>query len=107
MSHRWVSEKALVDRIRKGRPVLAWLRRQPTAPDLVGAQAAARILGVKTPHLARLREQERMPQGIPVEGTNDAYVRQEVEALARQLAKERAKRAARRAERSGSHENVG
>jgi hypothetical protein len=72
---------------------VAWLRRQPRAPALVGSSAAAAILGVPKPHVTRLRQQGRMPEAIPVEGSNDVYVRSEVVALARQLRREREARA--------------
>jgi hypothetical protein len=84
--------RAVVDDMR------AWLRKQP--PDLVGATEAAKILGVQTPHVTRLREQGRMPEGVPVAGSVQAYVREEVEALARELEARRKERAARRAEKT-------
>lgn len=77
-----------------------WSRKQRTAPDLIGATAAAGILGVRPPHLARLKEQGRMPEPIPIEGTVDAYLREEVEVLGRELQREREARVLRRAERS-------
>lgn len=72
------------------------------APALVGAVAAAGILGVQPPHLARLKAQGRMPGGIPVEGTRDVYVRAEVETLARTLRREREARVRRRAEKEAT-----
>lgn len=76
-----------------------WLAGQPSAPRLVGSTAAAAILGVQPPHITRLKDQGRMPEPIPVEGSVDVYVRDDVQALARKLRGERKKRAARRAER--------
>lgn len=73
---------------------VAWLEDQPRAPALVGSSAAAAILGVAKPHVTRLRQQGRMPEAIPVEGSSDAYLRSEVVALARQLRRERAARQA-------------
>jgi len=67
--------------------VRAVLAEQP----LVGASAAAKILGIPPPNIARLRKQQRLPAPIPVEGTADAYLRSEIEALAKVL---RAKRRA-------------
>lgn len=61
-------------------------------PPLVGSTAAAKILGVPTPHVARLRRQGRMPAPVPIEGTADAYVKAEVQALARELKRERRQR---------------
>lgn len=77
-----------------------WLGKQPTAPDLLGATEAAKILGVQTPHVTRLREQGRMPEGIPIAGSVEAYLRDEVEELAAELRAERDARRRRRAERS-------
>lgn len=77
-----------------------WVAERDRAPRLVGPVAAAKILGVQPPHLARLRRQGRMPEAIPVEGTNDVYVREDVEALAKTLAAERAARAKRQKEKA-------
>lgn len=76
-----------------------WLRAQRTAPRLVSAKRAAEMMGIKPPHISRLREQGRMPDPIPVEGGNDAYVFEEVKALAGELNRERAARARRKEER--------
>lgn len=65
----------------------AALKDQP----LVSLVGAARLLGVKPPNIARLRRQERMPEGIEVEGAARVYVRSEVVKLAKQLARERAR----------------
>jgi predicted DNA-binding transcriptional regulator AlpA len=59
-------------------------------PELVGAKAASEILGVPDSRIARLRRQGRMPKGVPIKGSKaDAYVRAEVEVLARELERER------------------
>lgn len=85
--------------------VADWLRAQkPRAPRLIGATAAAKLLGVQAPHLARLRKQGRMPDPIPVEGSADVYVYEEVEKLARTLRAERAARSRRRNERERAKE---
>lgn len=76
-----------------------YLRRQPRLPKLVGATAAARILGIQTPHVTRLREQGRMPKPIEVEGSVDVYFEEDVRELARDLASERDARARKREER--------
>jgi predicted DNA-binding transcriptional regulator AlpA len=81
------------------RRIADWLRTQRTAPRLIGATASAKLLGVQPPHLARLRAQGRMPDPIPVEGSADVYIREEVEALAKKLEAERRARAERRRER--------
>jgi predicted DNA-binding transcriptional regulator AlpA len=73
-------------------PFVLWLERQPRTPDLVGSVAAAKILGVAGPHVARLRRQGRMPEPVPIAGTADAYLRSEVEALAVVLEHEREQR---------------
>ena len=63
---------------------------RPKIPDLVGAKAAAEILGVHDSHIARLRRQGRMPKPVPVAGSKaDAYIKTEVQALARELKRER------------------
>jgi hypothetical protein len=51
----------------------------------VGLTGAAKILGIAPPNISRLRAAGRMPQGIPVEGSADVYVKSEVVALAREL----------------------
>lgn len=63
----------------------AVLREQP----LVGLVAAARLLGVRAPNVTRLRQQGRMPEGVPVEGSAMVYLRSEIEVLAGELDKER------------------
>lgn len=80
----------------------SYLDGQGRVPRLIGATAAAKLLGVQPPHLARLKAQGRMPEGIPVEGTNDVYVREEVEALGVILAGEREARRRRREERDAA-----
>lgn len=77
----------------------AWLKRQPRAPKLVGATAAAELLAVKPPHITRLKAQGRMPEPLPVEGSVDVYIRSEVMALAKELKAERKRRATARAKR--------
>jgi hypothetical protein len=88
------------DRVAVEAAITRWLARQRTAPDLVGASVAARILGVQPPYISRLREMGRMPEAVPIEGSQaDGYVRGEVEALARELAAARRARRERREER--------
>lgn len=77
-----------------------WLGRQPTYPRLIGTTAAARVLGIAPPHVTRLREQGRMPEPIPVEGSVDVWLREDVEALGRVLAQERDDRARKRREKA-------
>lgn len=105
-THHYIEDAALlravlpaVDRDHKAAVRLAverFLERQATAPFLVGTTVAAEILGIKPPHVTRLREQGRMPAPVAVQGSVEAYVREEVEQLARELSRERAERAARR-----------
>lgn len=66
----------------------AALKRQ----KLVGLTAAAKILGIAPPNVARLRAQGRMPEGVPVEGSADVYLREEVVKLARSMKRERDRR---------------
>jgi hypothetical protein len=58
-------------------------------PDLVGATAAAEILGVKPPAISKLRAAGRLPMAIPVARSNSVYRRADIEALASELAAER------------------
>lgn len=72
--------------------VTRFLSRQPSAPRLVGPTGAAKILGVKPPHLAPLRKKGRMPEPIEVEqggGMGIVYLREDIEELARELHAER------------------
>lgn len=85
------------DRIAVRAALERWLARQPTAPDLVGATVAAHMLGVKPPYISRLKEQGRMPEPVEVEGSVEAYVREEVEVLAAEIERDRRRRAERRA----------
>lgn len=82
--------------------VRRWLEKQPTAPDLVGRKAAAEIIGVNSSYISRLEDQGRMPEPIPVEGTASAYIREEVQELAKEVKDEREKRERRRKEREVS-----
>lgn len=75
---------------------MEWVRTQPEA-QFVGSTAAAKILGIPAPHVARLRRQGRMPNAIPVAGGYSVYVRSAVEALAKELRAERKARAAKQA----------
>ena len=103
-THHFIEAEELLKVIRReidrgrGAPerVAKWLRKQPRAPHLVGSTAAAALLGVQPPHLSRLREQGRLPEPVEIEGSVDAYVREEIEELARELAQERERRAERR-----------
>jgi hypothetical protein len=60
--------------------------------DLVSAGTAARMLGVPHTFITKLRRKGRMPKGIPIEGTADAYRRADVLKLAGELEAERAER---------------
>lgn len=73
-----------------------FLERQPRFPDLVGATKAASLMGVNPPYITRLKDQGRMPEPVPVEGSADGYVREEVLALGEELEAGRIRRAARR-----------
>ena len=81
-----------------------WLRRQRKSPRLISARRAAEVLGVLPPHIARLRQQGRMPEVVPIEGGNGegAYVLEDVEALARVLKREREERQRRKEQRDGA-----
>jgi hypothetical protein len=73
-----------------------FLERQPRHPDLIGATAAAKTMGVNPPYITRLKDQDRLV-GVPVEGSTDVYIRAEVEALGEELEAGRIRRARRRA----------
>lgn len=60
--------------------------------DLISAGTAARILKVPHTYITKLRAKGRMPKGVPVEGTADAYHRADVLRLAGELDAERAAR---------------
>lgn len=110
--HHYIEDAALLRAVlpavpKDGRPAVRaaverFLARQRTAPAMVGATAAAEIMGIQVPHVTRLREQGRMPEAISVEGSVDVYVRDEVEVLGAELRAERAARAQRKAEREGA-----
>ncbi|HEX7088705.1 MAG TPA: hypothetical protein VF192_01135 [Longimicrobiales bacterium] len=108
MTARYVDEAEAIKRVRRiaGPEASAsferWLKEQRTAPQLISATRSAQLLGVKPPHISRLKDQGRMPEPIPVEGGNDAYVLEEVEALAKVLHAEREERARRKEARNGS-----
>lgn len=82
------------------RKMLEWMRRQPALPKLVGTTAAAQILGIRAPHMARY--EDRLPSKVKVDGGHDVYLRADVEALARVLGAEREARA--QARRKGREE---
>lgn len=65
-------------------------------PEMIGATQAAKVLGIHAPHLARLRDQRRLPDTVPVKGGNDVYLLDEIKALAGTLQGERAARQRRR-----------
>lgn len=106
--YRFVREDAVLRVIRSALPtgnhgreaavaaMTRWLANQPTAPRLTGPTAAAETLGVKPPHITRLKDQGRM-NPIPVEGSADVYIKEEVEALASALHAERQARERKRA----------
>lgn len=80
----------------KGRADLRrYIKEQPEI-CLVGATAAASILRIPAPHIARYRKRERMPVPIPVEGGYPVYLRSEIEEFANELEGERQARAAKR-----------
>jgi len=111
VSHRYIEESALRRVVRQAIPnadqraaVLAaidrYLVRQPRLPRLIGTTAAAKVLGIRPPHVSRLRDQGRMPEAVPVEGSNDVYVKDDVEDLAKELHARRQARERKREETS-------
>lgn len=96
---RYVDEGKLLRALQQGEDALRkWLDRQPRHPDLVGGKVAAAMLGVAPSYISKLRENGRMPEAIPVDGSFDGYERSQVAKLARELERERADRRARREE---------
>ena len=77
-----------------------WLAGEPEA-CFVGSTAAAELLGIPAPHIARLRKNGRLPAAIDVEGGYPVYLRSEILGLARELAWERQARLERRRLRDG------
>jgi len=64
---------------------------------LVGVVVAAQMLGIANENMGRLRKAGKLPREVPVEGMGRggrAYVRSEVEKLARQMRREREQAAA-------------
>lgn len=108
-THHYIEDAALLRAVTpavppEARPAVKaalerFLARQPSAPFLVGTTVAAEILGIRPPHVTRLREQGRMPQPVEIQGSVEAYIREEIEELAQVLGRERAEREARRAQR--------
>ena len=94
-----VSEKPLPPGLNGDSDLRKWLKRQPKVPKLVSRQAAAKILGIESPHVTRYIQQGRMPEPIEVEGGYPVYVRSEVVKFGRELKRERDRRAKARAER--------
>lgn len=69
-----------------------WLRKQPRAPHLISRQAAAVILGVASPGIARFQRQGKMPEAIEVDGSSPVYVKAEVVAFAKKREREKVAR---------------
>lgn len=99
--HRFIDEAELLRRVPDAdlrARLERWLRKQPTAPILVGVSRAAQMMEVPKPHIYRFREQGRMPEPIEVEGPSaPVWIKAEVAAFAEDLKRERAARAERRA----------
>jgi hypothetical protein len=93
--HALLDEEAGLARAKGHAAFRRWLQMQPEA-CLVGATAAARILRIPAPHIARYRKRGRMPAPLPVDGGYPVYLKGEVEMLARELESERRARAAKR-----------
>jgi hypothetical protein len=105
---KWVNVPNMFSALRKRVPesatrdetldaVRKYVGEQPDQPDLVSATEAAAMMKVKPPHVTRMRQRGRMPWGIKIAGgrknPTEAYVRSDIEQLAKELAEERARRA--------------
>lgn len=75
-----------------------YLSGRPALPPLLGVTEAAEILGVRKPHLYRLRDQGRLPEPVITLMAGQIFLRSDIEVLAAELADERANRGARRIE---------
>jgi len=58
-----------------------WIHRQPQ--ELVGGTVASKILGTSPANVTRWAARGQMPESLHVEGTGPAYLKTDVEALAR------------------------
>jgi hypothetical protein len=88
---------AIEDEVRKA------LKRLPRLPKLVSRNAAAKLLGVQSPHLSAPWLAPRLPKPVKVEGSADVWIREEIVALAKELEAERAGRKSRRKKGKVTH----
>jgi len=86
---RYIDADTLLSKIHfdKDSALGRWLRRQPKAPKLVSRQGVAQILGISSPHVARVAD--RLTP-ISIEGSSrPVYDLAEVKALKKELDAER------------------
>lgn len=81
-------------------PVVARVREYvescPVLPEILGVTEAAQLLGVRKPHLYRLRDQERLPAPAAEIMAGQIFVKEDLVPLAQELEAERAARAEKR-----------
>ena len=90
---RYVDEDKLAKRLDEVNAptaaIVKWLRSQPRVPRLLSRTAAAELLGVQSPYIARLTEQGRMPEPIEVKGSSPVYLYDDIAPLAKELKSQR------------------
>lgn len=77
------------------RKVDEFLSRQPLGPDLVGVAAAAEMIDVPKPRIARLRDQGRLPEPMYDLPSGPLWPREDIREVADAVAEARAERARR------------
>ncbi len=75
------------------------LAERPRLPRLLGVTEAAEVLGIRKPHLYRLRDQGRLPEPLLTLMAGQLFSAEEIEALAAELQTERSARATKREDR--------
>ena len=74
--------------------ITSWLKRQPKAPNLIGRQRVAEILGVGSPYITVLVARGEL-QPVEVEGAPPVYDEAEVRAFAKGWKKRQRKKNAK------------
>lgn len=73
-----------------------YLSGRPALPPLLGVTEAAEILGVRKPHLYRLRDQGRLPEPVMTLMAGQIFLEEDIRKLAAELAAERSAREVKR-----------
>lgn len=72
--------------------------RAPRMPEIMGLAEAADAVGLRKPHLYRLRDNGRLPEPIAELANGPVFLASEINVLAKQLQGERAEKARRKEE---------